>query len=269
MPEDGQPPLTPKQIPPLVHQHLPWLPPVAGNKRYNAVIREMDLRGRWREKTVAPLESETRERRKLERNLERFSVLLSQADLRRETLSTGQETASCLVGIVDTDAVLTLMKSYEWAGTLKPLQLEIEYLEGRGQYKAETDDWVVIAPQLKNRAPEGWIWSAAGFDFDIKSRSRIGERIKVYSEPEHRRLAEHITGLTPAAVPNAELQALAQRRRGVLLFYPVWTAQPPGVPDFEPIAGFSQLFPGVKQVNRAVWQVLDRSRQDDAVIDAS
>lgn len=36
--EDGMPLLEPRQIPPLVSQHLPWLKPTARNKMWNAVI---------------------------------------------------------------------------------------------------------------------------------------------------------------------------------------------------------------------------------------
>ena len=36
--EDDMPLLEPRQIPPLVSQHLPWLKPTARNKMWNAVI---------------------------------------------------------------------------------------------------------------------------------------------------------------------------------------------------------------------------------------
>jgi hypothetical protein len=264
MPEDGSPPLTPKQIPPLVHSHLPWLPPVAGNKRYNAVIREMDFRGKWSEPTLAPTE---KEENKLRRNLDRFATLLAEVDLSVGDLSTGQETARCIYGIAKNGAVLDLFRSYEWAGTLKPIQLQIEYLSGGGEVRAEVDDWVIVAPQLKRGAQAGWHWHAVTQRFDVKRRSRLGDRIKAYSEPEHRAIAEHITGLTRAAVPNVQLDELARPKRGVVLFYPVWTED--RVPDpFHPIAGFAILFPGESQGSRIVWQVHDLAKPHAPVVDA-
>ena len=265
MPEDGSPPLTPRQIPPLVHSHLPWLRPVAGNKRYNAVIREMDFRGRWSEPTVAPVESE---RSKLRRNLDRFAALMAGADLVIADLSTGQETARCIYGVATNEAVTDVFRAYEWAGTLRPLQLQIEYLSGQGEVKAAVEDWALIAPQLKRGAPQGWHWDAVDRRFDVKRRSRLGDRIKAYSEPEHRAIAEHITGLTPAAVPNAELDALAGPGRGVVLVYPVWTED--RLPDpFYPVAGFAVLFPGTSQGSRIVWQVHDQARPNAPVVAAA
>ena len=37
---DGKPQVTPKEIPPLVAQHLPWLKPTSANKMYNAILTE-------------------------------------------------------------------------------------------------------------------------------------------------------------------------------------------------------------------------------------
>ena len=37
--EDGKPLVEPRQIPPLVSQHLPWLKPTARNKMFNAVVK--------------------------------------------------------------------------------------------------------------------------------------------------------------------------------------------------------------------------------------
>ena len=37
--EDGKPIVEPRQIPPLVSQHLPWLKPTARNKMFNAVVK--------------------------------------------------------------------------------------------------------------------------------------------------------------------------------------------------------------------------------------
>lgn len=264
MPEDGTAPLTPKQVPPLVHSHLPWLPPVAGNKRYNAVIKEMDFHGKWTERTVAPAEHE---RKKLKRNADSFASLLSGLDLTEADLSTGQETAPCIFGIAEQEPVLELLTRYEWAGGLKPLQLLIEYLKGQGHASPDLEDWVVIAPQLKRGARRGWHWDAAGNRFDVKRRSRIGDRIKAYSEPEHRNIAEHITGLDVAANPNDALQELTKHRRGVLLFYPVWTTQTLPKP-FHPVAGFAVLCPGTVQSNRIVWQVHDPKNPDAVVVPA-
>src|SRR5439155_22121311 len=52
--EDGKPQITPKEIPPLVTQHLPWLRPAAPNKMFNAQLVERRSPGKWLEPTGYP-----------------------------------------------------------------------------------------------------------------------------------------------------------------------------------------------------------------------
>lgn len=51
---DGTPKITPRQVPALIFQALPWLKPVAANKRHNAVLREIGEGGVPIEKTWYP-----------------------------------------------------------------------------------------------------------------------------------------------------------------------------------------------------------------------
>ena len=46
--------MTPRQVPPLVLQHSPYVPPTSRNKMFNAEIESMDCAGSWMEKTAAP-----------------------------------------------------------------------------------------------------------------------------------------------------------------------------------------------------------------------
>jgi hypothetical protein len=264
MPENGSAPLTPKQVAPLVHSHLPWLPPVASNKRYNAVIREMDFRGKWSETTVAPEESE---KKKLERNADRFSVILASMDLRAGTLAADHLSTKAIWGLTSVAEVLNLFRNYEWAGDLRPVQHQIEYLSGQGEIKAAIDEWLLIAPQLERDPRSGWTWPAAGHDFDVKYRSRIGGRIKAYSEPTHRKLAEVVTGKDTSLRPGATLAELVRPNRGVLLFYPVWTEDSLPKP-FHPVMGFAPLFPGTSAGTRIIWQVHDPANPGAAVVTA-
>jgi hypothetical protein len=148
---------------------------------------------------------------------------------------------------------------------MQPLQLQLEFLAGDGELRADIEDWLLIAPQLKRGARPGWQWRSSDFDFDVKYRSRLGGRIKAYSEPEHRAIAEHITGLRTAPGANDALGALAAPKRAVMLYYPVWTDDHPPDP-FTPVAGFALLFAGRSQRTRIIWQVRDTTRPDAAVV---
>ena len=46
--------LKPRQVPPLVLQHLPYVTPTSPNKMFNARIASQDFGGSWTEKTSAP-----------------------------------------------------------------------------------------------------------------------------------------------------------------------------------------------------------------------
>jgi hypothetical protein len=266
MPEDGSSPITPRQIPPLVHSNLPWLPPVSRNKRFNAILRELDFSATWSEKTVAPL---AHEQPKLRENLALFASMLQAAELTEGTLSTGQESTTAHHGVVSARVVLDMLRRYKWIGGLRPLQLEIEYLSGEGTVRAQLDDWAVIAPQLARERAAGWHWDAIERRFLVKYRVRVGDRIGAYSEPSHRAMAEHITGRRDAPNANDSLATLRTDRRGVLLFYPVWSDKLGTLPDpFLPIAGFALLFPGARRGTRSVWQVHDPSQPNAVAVEA-
>src|SRR5262249_57763955 len=50
--------LRPMDVPPLVAKHAPWLPPVAKNKMFNAIIKSANFGGEWIERTVVSDEEE-------------------------------------------------------------------------------------------------------------------------------------------------------------------------------------------------------------------
>lgn len=52
--ENGKPRITPRQVPALIFQAVPWLRPVAANKRHNAVLKEIGEGGVPIEKTWYP-----------------------------------------------------------------------------------------------------------------------------------------------------------------------------------------------------------------------
>ena len=261
MPRDGSPPITPIQVPPLVHSHLPWLPPVARNKRFNAEIREQSPAGQWREKTLAPTSP-----RDLTKNADLFRNLLDDVELRTSLLSTGEEKVRCIHGIADVRPVLEVLRSYRWLPGTHPLQLELEYLSGEGELRADIADWLVVAPQLQQRESPP-TWSAGGSEFTIKQRSRLaGNRFKAYSERVHRPMCEAVTGKSRAPDPNDELLGLIGDRRGVLLFYPVAEEPTTCSEDSPPTMGFALLFPG-EETSRTIFTVRDPNHPDRPVVE--
>lgn len=64
--EDGIPRLEPRQIPPLVSQHLPWLKPTARNKMWNAVIASKATAGGFQDRYSLPPRGDPANRKNLD-----------------------------------------------------------------------------------------------------------------------------------------------------------------------------------------------------------
>jgi hypothetical protein len=242
-----QPPLTPSQVPPLVYSHLAWLPPVAKNKRANASISWENFGGGWAEPTLAPVEED-----RIRDNSELFRQVLEKVDLESRTLAGGEGSFDAVVGILSPQTLVELVEGYRWARSFAPVTRLVEFLNAGGDRDPEIDRWILIAPQLKKPSRVG-SWSVAGLDLSVKFRSRsLEERVKAYSEPLHREVAEAIA-LAPKH--GREPQELAAPRTGAVLFYPAHHMQDDEeVPEgFVPTMGFALLPPENKIRKRVIF----------------
>lgn len=120
----------PWQVPPLVQQHLPDLPPTSRNKMFNAKIASKDLAGEWTEKTSAPTtRAHLKENLNSLRRLLRLTRLGEKVVLSMQTKEGVNRSGAAIVGGVAGDAVLTFLRKYRWAGGRQPIDLEMEYIE--------------------------------------------------------------------------------------------------------------------------------------------
>jgi hypothetical protein len=232
-----QPPLTPSRVPPLVYSHLSWLPPVAKNKRTNASVSWENFGGRWAEPTLAPVEAD-----RIRANAELFGEVLEGYDLTPMNLSGSEGSFDAVVVTLPPTALLQLVGGYRWARSFAPVTRLVEFLSGQGDKDPEIDRWVLIAPQLKKNSRVG-PWRVGDFDLSVKFRSRsLEERVKAYSEPLHREVAE---GIALAPKKGRKPQDLAAPPTRVALFYPTHHLQDDEeVPeDFIPTMGFALLPP--------------------------
>ena len=108
--------LTPRQVPPLVHQHLSTLPVTSKNKRFNAGIRSQDFAGEWTEKTSAPTASTA-----VQENLNLASVFLKSVGLSKcDSLDFANKDGKsrhfrAFIGTASGLSVLGFLKEYLWA----------------------------------------------------------------------------------------------------------------------------------------------------------
>jgi hypothetical protein len=210
---------------------------------------------------------EAREREKVVANEALFRGILMSTDVRRERFEVAGRAFEALVAELSSQDVDTILTKFKWAGANKPIQRELEFARGSGQYDPGIDEWLLIAPQLSTPGADR-MWRVGDDEFSIKYRARVGSRVGVFTEPNHK--AAGAVVISPSAVPGSSdaLEALRGPRRGVLLFYPV-THHPQQRPANDiPTMGFALLFPTNTISSTIVFGVADPARPTEPVVDA-
>ena len=255
--------ITPKQIPPLVHQHLPYLPPTAKNKMFNARIQSRDFAGQWTEKTSAPTSEKQRKA-----NLGAATRLLTDTRYLGEhnaqfTNGRGVKRAFQTIGtVVSTDKVISFLEDYTWSEGRRSVELELAYTVKQARASA-FDQWLILLPQARGTRT----FSLVGQPFPDLScieRSRVSRhRFGVYSEPRHRDAAETLAGVVEVQKAGDFISRFRDDRQPVLVLYLV---DEPGKAVGSPSVGFGIQYPGKKTEMPITWTVVDRSRGNDVVV---
>ena len=154
----GEPMLTPRDIPPMVFQQLPWLKPTSANKMYNAELNYRGVGGQSFSFTMQPPRSDGSNNVKhfglvrpwLERVESHGHFQFRDKDGKTRTFDAGY-------GLVSASAVLDVVDQFAWDEnwSFEPHRRAFESAIERGLL----DDFVVLLPQPKTRTPifiEGW-----------------------------------------------------------------------------------------------------------------
>lgn len=214
---DGRPQITPKDIPPLVSQHLPWLKPAAKNKMFNAELVVRRTAGSLVIPTGYPVTDDLKEH-----NYRAVLPLLKAAAEKVELLvpTLPNVTATqfeAWIGSVVTDTFLRSIEGIKWITSdyYGPDKAFLREISGSVQ------NWVVIVPQTgvaKNR----------------RDLPEVGERVvvergpkppsnKLWGEPtdrKHRPAAQFLAG-SLADYGDAVLRARKSPNTGAVLVYPM------------------------------------------------
>lgn len=260
--------LTPRQVPPLVLQHLPYVPPTSRNKMFNAEIRSQDFGGSWTEKTAAPTGmSDQRANRKVATNLLAACQRLGaeERECRLTNESGTDRVFRAYAGLVKSGEILKFLRGYRWEESRpgrSPIDLELRYIEKEDQ-AGRLRDWLVLVPQA--RSDQQVDLPGSGFpSLGVVGRTRASEtRFGVYSEPRHRDVAEFLAGVAAGRAPSAFLRRYRDPARPVLVLYFVREL---GEHKASVSVGFGIQFPGVRVRSAIVWSVVDSERKDDVVI---
>jgi Z1 domain len=261
--------ITPKQVPPLVPQHL--LAPTAKNKMFNAKISFKNFGGRESEETQLPPPGQ---KGAAARNANASAV---RAMLERTTLAIkdlgamdteGREYRwDGYVAEVEPREFLQLLNKLQWAEKAPAYRLEREFLAGKGNFDPEIDRWIVIFPQRGDS--EDAVWEC-GHPLKVVKRSRTtrdggNQPFKVFSEPRHRAVAEVVMRNLGGAGATADTLSLRRSRTAVALVYPTLEELPPTarpIADEEISIGFWLGFPINAVKEQLVFGVRDSSKPD-------
>lgn len=221
---DGEPQITPAQVPPLVAQHLPWLKPSARNKMFNAELVEVRSPGRPIEPASYPLSSAA-----LKRNTERWRPLLDTLSTTSRSFSNPPDGSSALTrtfealtGAIPHQDLVNVLSQLEWE---RPRYFDphLTYLRQLDGTLARVDDWLLVSPRLAaaNRIEAGILGSVP---LSLVRRKRQDGKTSFgrIASVEHRIAAQRLideAGTSPSIHPGHS--AAVGRTTGVVLLYPV------------------------------------------------
>ncbi|MEU3343552.1 Z1 domain-containing protein [Streptomyces sp. NPDC006700] len=221
---DGQPQLTPMQVPPLVAQHLPWIRPSARNKMFNAELVEVRSPGRPIEPASYPVNHAV-----LKRNTDRWRPLLNALDMAATTFTNPPDASSsltrtfdALTGTVSHSTLLSVLAQLEWErpGHFDPHLTYLRQLDGT---LAKVDDWLLISPRLaKSTRIEASVLGSLPLSLVRRSRQTGKTSFGRIASVEHRSAAQRLideASSSPAAAAGQPVTV--GRTTGVMLLYPV------------------------------------------------
>jgi hypothetical protein len=255
--------LTPKQVPPLVHQHLPALPPTARNKMFNARIRSKDFSGEWAEKTSAPTKAADKAKNiALAKRLLMDATSMEKHECKLTNTKGVARKFHAYTAIASADTVAEFLENYHWAESRESVNLELAYMRDRKK-AGRQQQWRILLPQLdhgKTIPPDSPEIPA----LSVILRSRVSDsRFGVYDEPRHRDVAQYLTTTQEATAPSVFLSANRNSDRPVLVLYFV---EEIGNEKAGLSVGFGIQFPGARTNTPLTWTVADPAQSDAVVV---
>lgn len=256
--------LLPKQVPPLVRQFLPLLPPTSKNKMFNAVIKSQDFSGEYKEKVAA---SSFKDKKF---NQEICKELISKTNFENpiqtfQFLNNKRQPKKFVayLGAVSGEDILSFLGGYLWVDGNKPLYLEIEYIK-KCLINGELGNWQLLIPQLNYKNSIKFTGTKLGPLTTIERKLTFKNTFEVYSEPRHREAASYLAGVDDVIQPSSIMVEKRDKTTPVMILY---FAIPKGNPSADITVGFGIQYPGIRKDYSLVWGVNDSNNADLIVVD--
>jgi hypothetical protein len=267
---DGVPQVTPRDIPPLVSQRLPWLKPEAANKMYNAELVTRRSPGVNIEARAYP-ESDSDV-------ADNYACMLPIAKAATELVkfkAAAKVSFEAYTGCVYHDDLLIALGGLRW---MTPTYFKPDYnFLVEASQERRIDDWLVILPLHKEHMSTAVMLPGVGRRSVFERTRQEGKSFGPIAEPRHRVPAKFIAGADLVGVDDEIAMKYARPKRGALLLYPVVTRGHPEIQQnaldpanvylaFELWAPVSSCSPNEKLV---YFRVRDNARRDEAIVDVS
>lgn len=153
MDDEGHPIMEPRQIPPLVSQHLPWLKPTSRNKRFNASIVSRSAVGSFHQLSSIPPRTARKEH---QHNLDKVVVPLlenatSEAQLHYDDDGVRREQVVRL-GLIDAERFEKLFRQLRWHPDYLDVVGPLATFLTESREHQRITDWAILWPQEKPQA---------------------------------------------------------------------------------------------------------------------
>ncbi|MET7715744.1 Z1 domain-containing protein [Streptomyces sp. NPDC005407] len=274
---DGQPLVTPRDIPPLVSQQLPWLKPSSRTKMFNAQVEEMAIPGQIIEPTAHPLAAED-----LRHNTELWRLLLDRLSPTPETFTYHDEKfakdyhLTALTGSVSHTELMEVLENLRWWNAV-PFLPHLRFLRELAKNPHLIDDWLLITPHYATqRGDSASILGSEPLALSQRQRRRV-QIFGYISDRKHRATARRIARAIPETT-DPVTERFSRDRRGAILLYPVIEEPPSAVvrhgeadPSkvamvFSLVAPASSAAAGRPPIS---FSAIDKSRSDALIVDTA
>lgn len=261
LPDNGDRPITPMDIPPLVATHLEWIRPTSRNKMFNARIEFRNFGGKAVEhRRVAQTAAQRASNEAIVRGL------LEDGVLARVRLRNGPHKVEACAGVRSFDQVRQVLGRYSFANASNDFAEELEFVDGK-LGDPSIVDWAVVLPQLA-RATER-TWRVAGHDLSVHRRGYWQDMkplVNAFMGPVDKAIAECIVGVRVLDKPSDELLALRSPTRACLMVYPIHHGEALDG-GWLPTMGLTIIFPENQIPRRIGFAVRSPARADQPVIE--
>lgn len=264
---DGLPLVEPRQIPPLVSQHLPWLRPTARNKMWNAVIDSKATAGGIQDRYGLPSRGDAGNKSNLiQVGIPLLAAASADVTLHYELANGDEGDVPVKLGTMPSETFRALFKKLRWHPQYNEVIQPFTKFLDNATDSSRITEWVVVWPQPQKSVGQVEL-EGVGAAPVIRRTRRTGGRIDFVGSDR-----KHGNAVLPIARGEAIDGLPAADGRGVVLIYladdrldPSATLSTANVVPLLSIAVPKSATPHKRDLIQ--WTVRVKAQESDAAVD--